>query len=591
MQALGHYHCTTCRPRLYFPVNMHNTQELKTQIENLASESESLFLGLAATFPIIQREMQHSLEQSHQDKEPLEQLFQTSHQYVQQAIEHFSAMHERDTQLLETLNKGIQGLGGLDNSIAQIKDDSMEMELISLNAMTVALKSGHAGKAFSVITDELQRLSGRTIQLTDQLIENGKYMLSQFQTFREELDGLEKAEEHFFKNLEDKINTQFNNLENMLLEMSKKFKELLLWARSVTEPVGKIMESVQTQDIVQQSLNHVLMALEELEGLENGENTDPLVFRKNLCELSASILADAGQHLQENVDKIKENARLIANVLEEGEKRRNYLIDEYSRKSMENCESCIFSQAAQKLDEVNKDIGAHLKTKQLIARNGERLASTVEALETRFKAFIRIISRFKTINIASRIEVAKQSGLPGMQDTVHEMSRLTEKISEDVQKALDATGQFIGESKLSIVDFNLQAEEEATRTGRIQESFFDIRRELNLLRENILRETQNFNLFTPGFTTEIYRAGEKIKDFEILIDKLVETQTVFSQSAEVHRQKLESKNIDDSLDSIDSERLRSIIQRFTILAHKKAGGQLAEVEVEEGHIHDEVVFF
>ena len=72
--------------------------------------------------------------------------------------------------------------------INNIKEGSIEMELISLNAMTVALKSGTAGKAFSFITDELKKLSAQTIKLTDQLTINGKHQLTLFEKFGKKIE-------------------------------------------------------------------------------------------------------------------------------------------------------------------------------------------------------------------------------------------------------------------------------------------------------------------------------------------------------------------------------------------------------------------
>ena len=43
--------------------------------------------------------------------------------------------------------------------------------------MTVALKSGGAGKAFSVITDELKRLSTSTIALTESITARGRELM------------------------------------------------------------------------------------------------------------------------------------------------------------------------------------------------------------------------------------------------------------------------------------------------------------------------------------------------------------------------------------------------------------------------------
>jgi hypothetical protein len=94
------------------------------------------------------------------------------------------------------------------------------------------LRSMHdRDRAFSVITDELKRLSGRTIGL--------------------------------FASLEESLASGFSAVEADALGAGCFFCELMARARGVQAPLLRVMSEAQLQDIIRQSLQHVGFSLEE----------------------------------------------------------------------------------------------------------------------------------------------------------------------------------------------------------------------------------------------------------------------------------------------------------------------------------------
>ena len=57
------------------------------------------------------------------------------------------------------------------------------MELIALNAMVVSIKSGEKGRAFSCITENLQRLSTDMIKLSGKLTYEENILLAKEKAF------------------------------------------------------------------------------------------------------------------------------------------------------------------------------------------------------------------------------------------------------------------------------------------------------------------------------------------------------------------------------------------------------------------------
>ena len=81
-------------------------------------------------------------------------------------------MRNRNIELVNSFSSRMEVLQAMNSLIQKIKDESSEMELISLNAMVVSIKSGKEGQAFSYITSNLKQLSLRLIAQSDALIAN-----------------------------------------------------------------------------------------------------------------------------------------------------------------------------------------------------------------------------------------------------------------------------------------------------------------------------------------------------------------------------------------------------------------------------------
>jgi hypothetical protein len=131
---------------------------------------------LAERLPALVSEMKRSLARSHsalsdtagadatsQQRLQITDLLEETRGIMEESAHQFRAMSESDQVLFEQLQTGIQQLHTIAESIGSIRMDSEDMELVSLNAMTVALKAGSAAPSFfpSRSRDEARRCSRR----------------------------------------------------------------------------------------------------------------------------------------------------------------------------------------------------------------------------------------------------------------------------------------------------------------------------------------------------------------------------------------------------------------------------------------------
>ncbi len=580
-------------------VSVADTVDVRQRIKSLIGDSERLFLTFADTFPEFVKEMKRSLERSSSMlgsigsgsgfENALHALFHSTRSAVSVAAGRFKDMQERDRALLFSLENGIKTLSSLDSIIARIKDDSVEMEIISLNAMTVALKSGSAGKAFSVITDELKRLSARTITLTDRLTEDGKKLLVTFESFRADVEQLEHQQSELFEGLEKRLVEPFSALEAAVRDIGGRMLDLVDRSRSIEPPVRAIMETVQLQDIVRQSLEHVLMALDEMDAV--GGSSSDLLFKSRLAELASAMVADVRSQIAGAAATIAEGTEAVSKIVEEGESKRRDLLGETGGMGGAGLAVKAFSRAAETLVSLSSQVDGYLRTKSALASNGGQLSGAVEILDRGFLEFGKILNRFKNIDVASRIEVAKQQSLRSMSDTVVEMSSLTTRIGEDVGEATLSTRGFIAETTTAIEGYTLLAEEEGLLIRESQDSLEESHRGVVRLKDALQQNARDFSLYTTDFLslleaskTESLRFGKMIGELQSAERQLAAFKT--AADAEIARRGEIAVSAPEEL-----ERFRDVIERFTIYAHKQAAADIGGFRVESGVELGEVTLF
>lgn len=570
--------------------------DVRTQIDGLISDSEKLFLSFGSTFPLFVKELQTSLNASRGAFETMGEgnslvdsmakIFQTTQDLLTQASNRFKEIHQQDARQIESLNTTIGTLKNIDEVIGKIRDDSMEMELVSLNAMTVAFKSGAAGRAFSVITEELKRLSGQTIRLTDQLTEDGQRLMDFFTRYRGDVERLVVFQDQFFSNLEGRISGSFEALRSPLENLGLSLMELIETSRQVEEPVHIIMETVQIQDILRQSLDHVVMALQEAETAPPPPSDskelcrDFYIFRSQLYTLSQNILQDVLLRIRESRSILDKQTRRIEKIIEKGEGRRRALLRDAFNIQDPHSVISAFGQSSEMLERLEDDLGDYLRAKNGILQQGERLFRAVGALEKRFQGFDKILNRFRTIDVAARIEVVKERILRQMNDTVSEMSQLIETIAMDVDRAMGGTKRFIADSQGVVDAYSDVSGDEANVLGTAEKQLHDSYQRLGTLRSSIQEGLDHFSLFTGEFLNLVKSASSNVETMDQMGTRVESIIKELERLGQGIQRDMDELGIEKTVEGPRSERLKEIINRFTIYAHKRVAAEIGGFSME-----------
>lgn len=584
------------------------SKDLLSKLENLESESEKIYLNLGQRLSDLFKELERGFAESSQlisyfaagqsgaekleEYSLVEEIITEAREVIEEAAVFFNEMQERDNVLFSSINEGIDHLSSLDGRIENIRDDSIEMELISLNAMTVALKAGLGGRAFSYITDELKKLSSRTIIYTEELTRSGASILKDFLEFRKLVGEIQAFQQRFFGDFQEKLNKCFDRYNMGVKQLAEMLFGVIEEAKAVKKPLYRIMEEVQLQDIIKQSLEHVLLSLKEFdldpEAEYNEHLLDELSFVEKIPRLCQDLLDDISRKIRQSRDLFSTNLTDIRSTLRDVEEQRGAFLEYFTDKGENELEGGaleqMFAESVGVLKELLSGIDRSMTGKKAIGRDGNRIIENITVLKTGFENFFEIIDRFYAIEVASRIQVAKQEVLKDRTETVNEMTRLTSRIDDDVKEALRILKDALTKIYRSINRYSDKVEMEMSvvqETADCIKSSYD---RLMSSKTTLADTLKNFSVYSERFLSlldasegDILHLGMLVKVISEVKDELADVQ---ARAETLKREVLQDMGLQEW--QIKDNKLRTMIERFTIFSHKKVAGELGGFEVEEG---------
>ena len=343
------------------------TETILGNLKEISDESGRDFFDLSTNFPVLVSELNFiknsetddafdnpKLAKFKQVQGSLTNIIQKQTEIVEQNKQVASNFKSRNTELVESFTKRMELLASMNELIQRIKDESSEMELISLNAMVVSIKSGKEGQAFSYITSNLKTLSLRLIAQSDALIDNEKAIKENITLLERTISDVERISGKTGDDTGANISIG-QALENIMAELASMMEK----ASSVRQPILKAMECIQMQDIIRQSLDDVILTLSKIK--ETGsratddEKLDQCCFNEQLAKVSITLLESINNKLKASIDVFKQNRDTINSILSDVERQRQNFINssltDTSRR--DSLQACIERTSAEFGDFVN----------------------------------------------------------------------------------------------------------------------------------------------------------------------------------------------------------------------------------------------
>ncbi|WP_421622652.1 hypothetical protein R5397_01520 [Borrelia sp. MN22-0132] len=507
---------------------------------------------------------------------------------VIRVLNDFVSYFNSSTELLEVqfsvIRDKVKDIEILEDVIEKMKKSSIDMEIMSINTLTVAMRAGRAGGAFSYITNEIKTLTQSMIKQADQLTSRG----------RDIKVGLDRAKDQVLENntAENKILEEFkDNLIKNIDEFSGGIGEVIAFYDNVLSILSEFkfkfvnaVSYLQFQDRLTQSLYHLnimyssidvfkfrdISEVQKLKVLSVFTNSSRMIVEDVIAKLDENLMA-----FEEFIDTSISSMQVINDL-----KSDNSSYIDISR-SVESF-SVILSNLLKRIDDVEKNNSNFLNLYY------EQI-KLVKSLELMFSNISAISSRFQNINIASKIEVVKRVELDDMEGNISEMSKIISDIELNITKGREFLSQIIFFFEKVVKDCDNRFYLERNYFNKFKKLFMEIKNNIFEIKKIALDQVLSYEIFPVDFLEifeEVKLGIHNIKNLRM--DLLNLEKTLMEMDNDINST-LDLELLKNGLKCVeieDKEFIRRIANRFTLFVHKKYLLSLIEDE-KDVHSFDE----
>jgi hypothetical protein len=482
-------------------------------------------------------------------------------------------------------------LNAIHERVDAIKTDSEELELISLNAMVISIKSGEKGRAFSCITENLKRLSAQLISISNDLIREEGRLFEKNDALKASFASVLSARElkgSARSGIDSRDSGDWRGILAALTSAESHLASLRERASLVAGPIRKAMAGIQLQDIVRQSNDQILLALGEISTLdsraEESEALDRLSFDHEILELCRKIAEDVEANIASSIDTFSSNWEEVNRALDEIERQRRDFLRRYlDRSSSEGLSLSVhMERATASFSDFMAHVSLYQQGQKTMVRDSASIVAEVKDLKKLFETIRPVISRLQHVRITQQIETAKNAAIATVKDTVAHMSDLIMRSEDRVESTRRELETFIAGIGELIDSFSADAARDSRELDRIKREGMRFYQEMEGYQRELASSLAGLRVYPDSFTqlclevnAHIGRLSEARKTMALAASRFGSLAT----ETRAERDRLIAERGLSGWD-IKNDRLRSLVTKFTITAHKEAAGKIAGFDVE-----------
>jgi methyl-accepting chemotaxis protein len=296
-------------------------------------------------------------------------------------------------------------------------------------------------------------------------------------------------------------------------------------------------------------------------------------------------------NIKSGIDIFRENLTELRSLLESAEQEKQIFVEYFD--TGENALDKMFEESIEGMSNLLTNVQKGMGDKAKLSPEGAKILDELKVLQESFEDFTAFVDRFRTVDIASRIELAKQETLRAKRETMGSLTNLAKQIGEDVKSALDIILQTTERIETTIHRFAGEVVKGAERVESLVAAIRGVYARLTQAKDFLSHAMREFSLYTGRFFTlfdelesEVGGLGTIISAIALIVGDLgnLRFQLEARRDIAFRERGVTSWTIQDG-------RLKEMIRKFTILSHKKTAAELGGFEIEEGDKPGELTLF
>lgn len=545
-----------------------NIDSTLKSLGQIAGFSERYFNGLKNSFAAIpDKKSGNTVQNMLTVLEKLKKRNQKSSDAVRSV---FDGYEEKYTSLFDDLNRELEALSELDKFIAEVKEDSEQMELIALNAMVISIQSGDKGLAFSRITENLQRLSKNMFLLSDKLLDEEKFLIDHIN----ELKGIFVNMLNAQKVLSNDGVSAGETVSEFILSMSEALKSVDTAADDVYGLVQDAAENLRWQDAVGKSFNRMKDCLSEMRDISmfnagGNAELDALALDITLVESAVAFTDGISANLAECLADFENCWSGAASKLS----RVDLLKKDFEVRFVDDGDSAEnievrFQKMIQQLRDLTNQFNRHQIVQKDLYHVMQNITEKSRAMYTVFGNIRPVMRHLHHVRILQQIEVSKNDVIKSVTDSVLDMDNLINSANAALDNMEELLSNFVKETGALLSRFKNFLEEDSAEMISLRKeksAFLDI---LDQSHEDLSSAAVRFQVIPAGLENKCDSLARNFAEIENLNLELKnfrrELSSVLDELRARQKKSFETKGV--SQWNVTDPQFRDLMQKFSAAA-------------------------
>ena len=409
----------------YFKIG-DSLKRMKEEVDITLSESEKVI-----------NEFRNNLSDS--SEESLSGVIMQLEEKVTEAQINYKEYTDQFLSIMSQIFDSFEVLNNMHEPIERIIEAAEQMELLALNAMVVAIQAGNKGGGFTCITDGFQKNAKTAFTLAGNLNDQRSVVSDQFGRLKNESAEILDLQKKISADIKNSLENDFTALKNAVHSAVDFIEIIFNEAQQLKPAVNSVFEGLQNQDIIRQSMDHMLLSLDELEKIRYEKHSDEDVYlSKKLYDLCVFVLDEVLEQLSADERTLKDNTERMINLLSglEG-KKDSFTREQFSRET----DSSNLVNSLYNLSETYENVASESENicsfQTDIIKYKNKLLKSFSLLHDYITAFNDPISLFNNTIVLARIEIAREPVIRNVETSINDISVEVGTIS-DAAKEIEA---------------------------------------------------------------------------------------------------------------------------------------------------------
>jgi methyl-accepting chemotaxis protein len=241
------------------PVFCNQLGEVIKQTEDAASSLIDAFVGINSKV----KKQSETASEFFSENSSEENIFESNKSALTDLLANFNGMSAMLSDISRGLNTVMTKLDGIEKVISDIEELQEKTHILSINASIVASHQGEKGTAFAVVASEIRKLSDNTKYFVSGIRKIIRDVIDESKTILSSSETVLKKNTEMSERENVKTSGLLNRIDEKMEGISENFSSLKNMTDELEKEIGRIVVSIQFQDITRQKIEHVIEPLKE----------------------------------------------------------------------------------------------------------------------------------------------------------------------------------------------------------------------------------------------------------------------------------------------------------------------------------------